>query len=273
MAKNIYIRITGGLGNQLFQLCQAYEILYTSGKSSTKIFLCSEFQNDFLRKQSHIESDKRSFSVERLQLINNNIVHLQKVTLLKFLVFKFRIVKLLTRNNILKFFDIYLDGYFINNSNHVNAIKHFSSKIRKLVPKAPSDECGLHVRAGDLLRQPHNQLCNRDYYYRAIQRLKETTNVSTIHVYTEDIVYAKSILPDLSEFEVSYNSGDEISDFLNLCSFQYLICANSTFSWMAGALGYSQTFISTEYFYETGDKPQRLSKEVVIDYNNSSIPR
>ncbi|MDC1272140.1 alpha-1,2-fucosyltransferase [Planktomarina temperata] len=224
-----------------------------------------------MRKQSHTESDKRSFSVEKLQLINDNIGHLQKVNLFTFLVFKFRIVKLLTRNHILDLFDIFLDGYFIKNSNHINAIKHFSRKVREQVPKAASDECGLHVRAGDLLRQPQNQLCNQDYYYRAIQHLKESTNIRAIHIYTEDIVYAKSILPDLSEFEVSYKSGNEISDFLDLCSYQYLICANSTFSWMAGALGYSQRFISTEYFYQPGDKPQNLSKEVVINYTKSSI--
>lgn len=268
MSENIYLRITGGIGNQLFQLCKAYEISENKNHSC-KIILCTQFQNQFFRKRSFSESDERFFSLHNLNLLSYNITHSEKVNIMTYLIFRFRFAKLFTRSNQLNIGSLYLDGYFIKDSNYTQAFDHFSKKIHKLIHISKQNECGLHVRAGDLLRQPQNQLCNKDYYSRAINYLKEKTNLQSIHVHTEDIEYAKSILPDLSEFEVKFTSSDEITDFLSLCSYQYLICANSTYSWMAGALGLSDLFISTEYFYEIGDKPQKLLKEVIVDFKSS----
>lgn len=268
MSMNIFLRITGGIGNQLFQLFKAYEISKNVTGNKPKIYVCSQFQNDFFRRRSSHESDKRSFSLETLGLITGDIYHLEKVNLLTHMIFKFRLVKLLSRSNVLRLRATYLDGYYIENSHHINALDYFAPQIQNLVSVASADVCGLHVRAGDLLRQPQNQLCDDRYYHRAINYMRSEADLRAIHVYTEDIEYAKSLLPDLSGFEVKFFSGNEIVDFLGLCSYRYLICANSTYSWMAGALGYSKKFISTEYFYKIGDRPQKLSKEVIIGFQD-----
>lgn len=265
---SIYLRLTGGIGNQLFQLFKAYEISKKVSGNKSKIYVCSQFQNDFFRRKSSHESDKRSFSLASLGLITGDIFHLEKVNLLTHLIFKFRLVKLLSQSHVLRLRSAYLDGYYIENSNHINAIDYFAPQIQKLTSVSPADVCGLHVRAGDLLRQPQNQLCDNRYYYRAINHIRREADLKAIHVYTENIEYAKTLLPDLSEFEVKFFSGNEITDFLGLCSYRYLICANSTYSWMAGALGYSKKFVSTEYFYKIGDRPQKLSKEVIIGFQD-----
>ena len=52
---------------------------------------------------------------------------------------------------------------------------------------------------------------------------------------------------------------------------EYMITANSTFSWIAGLLGVSKIFISTEYFYIPGDKPNKLRRELVLGFNGNPI--
>ena len=67
---NIYVRLTGGLGNQIFQLSKAYELYLTNGKN---IMLVDKYQNDFFRSKSFMESDFRDFSLGKLGLVDNGI--------------------------------------------------------------------------------------------------------------------------------------------------------------------------------------------------------
>ena len=68
---SIYVRITGGLGNQVFQLLKAYKLHLETGK---KIMLVDKFQNDFFRRKSFIETDLRDFSLVKAGFVDNDVI-------------------------------------------------------------------------------------------------------------------------------------------------------------------------------------------------------
>ena len=66
----IYVRVTGGLGNQMFQLAKAYKLYLDLDKP---IILVDKYQNDFLRFKSFLESDFRDFGLSRAGLVDNKV--------------------------------------------------------------------------------------------------------------------------------------------------------------------------------------------------------
>ena len=68
----IYVRVTGGLGNQIFQALKAYKIHLETGKP---IMLVDNYQNDFFRSKSLEESDFRNFSLTKLGIVDNKIFY------------------------------------------------------------------------------------------------------------------------------------------------------------------------------------------------------
>ena len=107
---------------------------------------------------------------------------------------------------------------------------------------------------------------------KSIEILNSKHDVTKLLIVTENIEYAKTFFADLDKkYSLEYQSSSEINDFVDLLSYEYMITANSTFSWIAGLLGVSKIFISTEYFYIPGDKPNKLRRELVLGFNGNPI--
>lgn len=98
----------------------------------------------------------------------------------------------------------------------------------------PVKTIGLHVRRGDYMSKPHfHNIIPLSYYKAAIEMIGETD--AAIVVFTDS---PNVIEKEFAGFE--YTIDDSISDvdaFYSMCGVDYLVGANSSFSWWAAYLG------------------------------------
>jgi len=103
---------------------------------------------------------------------------------------------------------------------------------------------GLHVRRGDFVSlsdaaQLHG-LCSVDYYRRAIALVRERCPGCRFLVFSDDGEWARAELPlDPSAVFVTGNEQCPEQDLALMSACKHHIIANSSFSWWAGWLGYS----------------------------------
>ena len=271
MAK-IYVRVTGGLGNQIFQLLKAYELHMDNGKP---IMLVDKYQNDFFRSKSFVESDFRDFSLDRIGLVDNaDTFYCPSPGLFCNFIFKFRLAKVFGKNGILRLFgNLYLDGYFQKDESLADQIPLIACKLSDAHSMTRIEGAAVHVRAGDLLRQPHNRLMTKDYYEESMEMLSRL-GVNKFLIVTEDIDFAKSYFAAANtKYDLQYQASSETEDFITLISHRYLIEANSTLSWIAGAVGLAELFISTEYFYKQADKPKNFTNAKAMSFSGEILNR
>lgn len=91
----------------------------------------------------------------------------------------------------------------------------------------------IHVRRGDYVHSNfHTDLCETDYYQRAVKQLGETDYL----VFSDDITWCIDTfkLPGVNLTFVE--EGDEIESFNMMASCKSIITANSSFSWWAAWL-------------------------------------
>ena len=78
----------------------------------------------------------------------------------------------------LKYFgNVYLDGYFIKDESFGDELAWIQKKILETHPITVIQGAAIHVRAGDLLRQPENQLITKKYYDKAIDLVSLKFNI------------------------------------------------------------------------------------------------
>lgn len=107
-----------------------------------------------------------------------------------------------------------------------------------------SHSVGLHVRRGDFVSldnaaQIHG-VCSTDYYRRAIDFVRNGCPQCRFIVFSDDTEWARAELPlDSSAVFVTGNESNPELDLTLMSACKHHILANSSFSWWAGWLGYS----------------------------------
>lgn len=135
----------------------------------------------------------------------------------------------------------------------------------------PSDHTVVHIRGGDFLNIPKYQIAGLDFYQHAFRLLEDQfgSGAREIAVLTDDRAYAASLL---SKCELPrawawhlVGGSDIVKDFQTLRGAAYRIAGNSTFSWWASALGveHSRT-LSTTHWTRDRAKRYRLPHETLI---------
>ncbi|MFZ1235832.1 MAG: alpha-1,2-fucosyltransferase, partial [Prevotella sp.] len=139
--------------------------------------------------------------------------------------------------------DMAVLGYFQSEDcfkNQAEAIKNdftFNDSIKQRC-KVLADEiltcesCCLHIRLGDYLNDKIFGVCNSEYYFRAIAKMKELKPNTVFYVFSDNIDTAKKLFEDTdSEFYyIPLEYTDQESVYLGNCCKNYVI-SNSTFSW------------------------------------------
>jgi hypothetical protein len=270
---SVVLRISGGIGNQIFQYSYAFALANKSG-DSVRLKILSYYQNQFLSAGAKYSATRELrlinlFGEQSHTYISNNKAEfiLDKLLIYRFFRSKFiRLLYLHLTGNLI------LDGYFQSQEDFMlskSILADLQNMYRKKNKKSNnlSNRCAIHVRAGDLLNQPWNQLCNKHYYNLAINYIKSNFNIDQFDIISENEYYANSLMPNIDGVVIKIlPAGDEVSDFTSLADYPYIICANSTFSWWAAVLGGPLYFCSPEYFYRPGDKPDKLDNEFCIAY-------
>ncbi len=238
------IRICGGLGNQFFQLGAA--LLIASKGSDGRVVIDNFALSNY---KTHRKFELSKF----IDLAEGDI----PVTARKLFMTKFRIPKLLSFKNCDMFFvndhnfqfvvarnrikNRLLDGYFQNLTQ-----KDFDDisillkslliyKFKKL-DALDSRTCVIHIRGGDFIDLGWNKATPKEYYVNSMNAMSAEYGVRHFIVVTDDISYAKSILPS-KEFDLKIISGDIVNDFQTIATYSKRILSASTFALWASALG------------------------------------
>lgn len=278
----VIVKITGGLGNQLFQ--------YATGKALAKKLSCelaldlSFYPTQTLRKY---ELDK--FNIEA------RIATTKEITLsgggndvVSRLMRKFGLTSVIFPQYIkeresIKYVEkidqcksgAFLDGYW-QNPRYFSQIK--SELVQDFLPKAPlsapalawktrieqsSTPVSLHVRRGDYVDNAHTNsvhgTCGLDYYRAAVNKVLETVENPTFYVFSDDIEWCKQNLGSLGQLVYIDDTQSAIDDLMLMSFCQHHIIANSTFSWWAAWLGDDGLTIAPENWFSD------------LDRNNKSI--
>lgn len=254
----IIVRLSGGLGNQLFQ--------YALGRAlALKNNVCfkldiNSYRDDCLRvyELNNFNINVEFATEEDLQKVaRNNYPERISDFIRQYLPFK-------SKNNIIKYiaekkfsFDkniltlednIYLSGYWQSPEyfSDIRAVllKEFMPK-RSLkgynhdiaIDMAMKNSVAIHIRRGDYVSNAvtneFHGLCGLEYYYKCIANIAKMIKNPTFYVFSDDIDWCKEHLKiDYSVEFVNYNQGEMAFEDLRLMSLcKHNIIANSSFSW------------------------------------------
>ena len=245
----IIIKLNGGLGNQLFQ--------YSLGRK-----LSLKNNNVFKLDLSDFTKDNpRSYGLGKFNIIENfasdeDINKIKKSGVWK-LVDKLKpyckrsAIKYKGYDfdqNILKLSgDFYLDGYWQSEKyfqdiekiikEEITLKESLPSKYTELIDKIKnSDSVSVHIRRGDYLSDKISKIyaiCPIEYYYKAIEKIKESCPNPHFFIFSDDINWVKQNL-NIPHPKILVSGDNETKDYeelilMSLC--QHNIIANSSFSW------------------------------------------
>jgi hypothetical protein len=244
----IYIRLTGGLGNQLFQLAAGLEV---QSKTQMPILLYTKALDNYASKREPILLSVIELS-SRIQF-RMNVSNL-KIKLLKYRLGRLNLPFCINNKNISninsnqKFYLV--DGYFQN----IQYIQNGISQVKKMIDNRQNDKyineiysnivrsekkqaniCALHIRRGDYASLQNSKiypLLTSEYYKKGIEQID--IKIGKLVIFSDE----KSInFEFFSEYEIIYISDYGLSDyeeFQLMSLFKNIIIANSTFSfWSA----------------------------------------
>lgn len=287
MKKKIYLHLSGGLGNQLFQYAAA-KSLAIKNKSQLIIDPLSGFFTDFRHKRK-IQLNK--FYIENV-IYKNLLVFFylfrffKKITLSKRLFYNFlsfsvidefynfqkynkSISKFRFKNKLFMLGVFQTEKYFIDNK--INILKDitppFSKKKNFLNEKkniSINNSVAICVRMHETLpnRLHHTAggIVNFDFYKKALNLILKKINKPNFFFFSTNTKYINKLLLEVSTLKnysfkiITPQNGfnDEVDTLWLLSCFKNLVISNSTFYWWGAYLSkvnYSNQFvISTNQF-------------------------
>lgn len=268
----IYVRLAGGLGNQIFQLIAG--ILLSQKNSINKIILDDSALNKYDIKRDNELLKFFDLNKLNIQIVfkNNIITKLRLPKLLSLSLGKYSLVSDKNFQNIIKSPNksfLLLDGYFqecLTQENFDDEIKLLKEIfITKKISK--KEVCVIHIRGGDFVRLGWNSITPKEYYIKAIETMKNEYKQNKFYVVTDDREYSKSILKELNiNFEFIGNSMYE--DFRLIGNFKYRILSSSTFALWASALGDNENsiVIAPKYWIPKHERKIYLPNEIRVEF-------
>lgn len=263
------IRLSGGLGNQLFQVSLAISMSMTTGEK-----VAIDLDNyTYLAKQRNRKPEVQKFEGEFFEFCNSSSKFIQKTSSFwpKRLLEKSRQSReALIRKTGTPFglnpqiegnlvFDSKIDlnqnSYFIG--NYITPqywkpdIQFVLKEVKRLIWKngegqteAPHDRLILHIRRGDYVTNPKARrfhgICTDDYYLKSTAALiDEFPSIKEIVIFSDDQPYAfnmASLLKTHNRLLRIDKSADPMTTLKVMSNSKFFIGSNSTFSWWSTVL-------------------------------------
>lgn len=232
----ITVKLTGGLGNQLFQYALGRNL---AQKNADELFLdASEYRrNDQLR----------NFVLDRFQI---EARVLQESASAKGMIVKEKKEFSFDEAVLDLKGDLILQGYW-NNEEYVKGIietlrteiilkpEHqfdFHERSAGFLEKANS--VAIHIRRGDYVKNPNVRreydICGKEYYHAAMQEMERRVPDAHFLVFSDDIAWARRNLRTTRP--IIFLNGPDYEDFVLMLKCRHIIMPNSTFSWWAAYL-------------------------------------
>jgi hypothetical protein len=260
-SREVIIGISGGLGNQLFQLATAVDLRADGHKvqidpiyndlnnhRATEIY---EFATDL-----EIPIKKRNLfltSLLRVSIVKRfYILMLNKNTIFESKNFESPLVPKEKQN-------FRLFGYWQTINSAITIQKNLSDMLKS----SQVDEIALHVRRGDYLSEQHSLhgALHGKYYLKAIENLEKKTGFQRIVIFTDspEIVKKEEWFQSLDKAKVRVSTSKEPWDtLLEMASYSAIICSNSTFSWWAAFIGGNKSVILPNKWFQDTLLPKSL---------------
>lgn len=272
------VRLTGGLGNQLFQICfgeslktvtgdttiyDAIEYKYRSAKATRRLELPKTFdliiENKSNRLISHLpeillnHTEKKSKSVSKASY-NGKLVLKEGVNIY---------------DSSLPFSkNAYYIGNFISHKYWVSNPISVIAKISNIINEATKIEnqplphtIGIHVRRGDYINNPKvrnlHGYCTDEYFIESIIRItNENSNIKNVLLATDSFSKTENLRLHIKQMGLTVNeslSEDPLTTLNEISKAGYFIGSNSTFSWWAAALSPKKISVFPSEWFITGN--------------------
>lgn len=266
----IYIRLAGGLGNQIFMLGAGFLL---AKKNNDKKIVCDVSylgKYDTKRKNellSFFDFQKLELEVEFRKVIitKYRIPRILPLKLPKYPFISDKNFQSVIKKTNMKF--LLVDGYFQNCLNQADLNTEIEIFKNILIKKDVENinACVVHIRGGDFLKLGINDVAPKSYYYTAMQFMIQTHNIEEFNIVTDDKEYATTIVEDL---KVKYNfvGGSMYEDFYLIGRFNYRILSSSTFSFWASALSNNErsVVVAPEFWIPNDRRNIKLPNEIKI---------
>ena len=125
-----------------------------------------------------------------------------------------------------KYFEDYKDDIKFYFSPKKSIIDKLKKKYKKYLE---GNTCCVHIRRGDYVNHPFHYVCDVDYYNRAIEHVKQITNIDRFLIFSDDINWCKENFKSDIFYFVEGNKDAEDLFVMSLCNNH--IISNSSFSW------------------------------------------
>lgn len=247
MKDRYIIAITSGLGNQMLQYALA-TLLRERGEN-VGIYLYKKHLNQHngleLCRVFNLKIDKLSaFTQTYLTLVDFYRTYIETGINL----FLPRLRHITDGVSPIRFvvFPQWEDYSILGESNLLTSIFRFpelDERNKKLSEAINSSESvSIHIRRGDFQNNKKwkillGDICDKEYYQRAISKCREMYDSPTFFVFSDDIEWARTNLPIDGAIYVDWNKGEySYRDMQLMACCKANICANSTFSLVSAML-------------------------------------
>lgn len=243
----VIIKITGGLGNQMFQY--AFAIGHLKKEKVVKLDVSYYEMRDC---HQGLELYKR-FNVKLKSDVRNDLINAideKGESKFKYISEKDLNIKLMYLPELFELEDTYFEGYW-HNYKYLNKIQ---SEIRKvfsfdsikrtdtynyLIKRKiqQNNSVSIHIRRGDYLKPNLHKIMPLNYYKNAIKKIESSIDHPLFFIFSDEIGWAKSYFKSSKFIFVEANHKDRNyidMQLMSLC--KHHIIANSTFSWWAAWL-------------------------------------
>ena len=265
----LIIRIIGGLGNQMFQYAYAKALQQKGYKVKIDISAFDTYKLHGGYQLDKFDLDLEAAAKEEIKSFYKKDIVSQ---ILNRLNIKNTIIKengLAFKKRLLKPSDnTYIQGYFqseqyLSNLDNINEIftinkeiSNYSKDIKKLILDS-TNSCSIHIRRGDYIDDPIFEVCEVDYYDKAMNFISKKTTDITYFVFSNDVQWVKEnikadniIYVDSPEPRIPH----EDIYLMSLCTNN--IIANSSFSWWGAFLNQNKNklVIAPKNWFKTAKK-------------------
>jgi len=285
-------RITGGIGNQLFQYAFARSLSIRLNQKFKLDLSWYRNYHKFEEESNPNAATKRTYLLNKFnvkenllnplyfsishRLNNNSILNkFKKYPLLNNFTYSTITESELDISKIQTLKNVYLSGFWQKN----DLFEEYSDLIREefvlnnklsvendnfLNKIVQSNSVAIHIRRGDLLSRPvavaDQPYSTNKYYFDSIDIIKEKLKNPELFVFSDDINWVNNNFKfDLPTIFID-NDGPDYEHFNLMCNCKHHVIANSTFSWWAAWLNNYQDkiIISPKWWYRDPVKNESI---------------
>ena len=260
------VKVIGGLGNQMFQfaLCEALRKQFPQERVLLDLHCFNGYHKHWgfeipkifdvtYEEANWKEVAKVAYPYPNFQSwrIGSRILPCRKTMLKESTDYAYEPTALIRRGN------TYYDGYWQHEEYFIaireDLLKTFTfpafedqrnQETAGLI--TGKNSCAIHIRRGDYVTDKlFRNICDLDYYQKAIQRIKETANPEVFCIFSDDESWCRehlgALLGQTEAIFVDWNTGEKSFHDMHLMSLcRHQIIANSSFSWWGAWLNTNQ---------------------------------